>query len=1257
MNGSRSQYSSYGGKPSFDQLSKTIEGLEARIQGLVAEKRPPSRPAYMDPGSVDEILERQRMLSSVRERVAAADRTLRTDVDRARPERRDRPDRQDRRERDDYDMRREPQRPRDIAPPAPAYAQHPQTHDALADIAATLEALRGELRQGMSHNNLDAIREEIRGLKGAAAGGAGASDLVRKEILKLNDTIQRISETERAPRVDDLLAEIEDLRSMAAGLAREDSVRRLDDKWSRAEQIWDHTARRLDALDQESLREELVQIAWRIDGIKSGLGEINAAPAIRALEDKLITLADAVESVGRSVEAKSDLGGQFEGLDRRLDEISRAIAASVRQADNGKDHAALQSIEKRIGELGRHIDALHRQNEESGLAQRIELLTQRVEDIAADEETQKLELRIAELSGLIERSLEDRDESDLAGHLADLSRKIDRLGDKDSAPLIDRLDHLARRLDDLDRPAETASYAAPDFSHLENRLSDIAARLEETAAAPASDTRALANLEQQIASLSSLLSQPSQAQAAPEELTRSMAVIEDYIATSDEFIVEAARQAAEAVVEAYARAGTHAQGAAGVDLSTLSALTDDLRALETYARSSEERTAETFSALHQTLTQIARRLDDLSVATERSRRDDAPAMPRAAEPVFRPAPQMEEAPAPRAPVAAAEPPVAPRPAPRAAATVDVFEDEDFAEAAAATVAEDMQAGAADEPRAEPVKPRSNSLIASLAAKLKPSKKKDAQRVTIDPAPALDPAEAEMDGADDGLLIEPGGTAPDVRKIMEKVRAGQKSGRAAEAGPADVIAAARRAAQAAAREAGMQQPLKSGKTAAKGAAKPQAKKDDGQARRPLLLAAGAVLLLMLSYPLVSNLIASRAEPQAVSAPVEDKTSDAVESAAQPTIAESAAPAQAEMAPVETADASASEPPPAQASSDAQIEEPQASADPAPAMEPAATETADIAPAAETAGAAEAAAPADVAPAATEQPQAAAIETPADLKPASLVAAAKKADPLAFFEIGARYADGRGVAADPKAAVTWYQRAADAGFAPAQYRLASIYEKGMGVDRDIAKSRALYGQAAAQGNTSAMHNLAVLNATGAEGKPDFAEAARWFKEAAERNVRDSQYNLAILYARGNGVPQDLSQSYKWFAVAAMQGDQDAAQKRDEVANALGAEKLKAAKAEVDLWRATPVNEDANNPVVPDDWVTKANTTASVDMKKAIRNIQAILNNNGFDAGPADGEIGKKTVEAIKAFQKKVGQEPTGKIDEALVKELLKHNKKPS
>ena len=37
-----------------------------------------------------------------------------------------------------------------------------------------------------------------------------------------------------------------------------------------------------------------------------------------------------------------------------------------------------------------------------------------------------------------------------------------------------------------------------------------------------------------------------------------------------------------------------------------------------------------------------------------------------------------------------------------------------------------------------------------------------------------------------------------------------------------------------------------------------------------------------------------------------------------------------------------------------------------------------------------------------------------------------------------------------------------------------------------------------------------------------------------------------------------------------------------------------------------------------------------------------------------MGPKTVDAIKAFQKSIGQSETGKIDDKLINELLKRNK---
>ena len=50
---------------------------------------------------------------------------------------------------------------------------------------------------------------------------------------------------------------------------------------------------------------------------------------------------------------------------------------------------------------------------------------------------------------------------------------------------------------------------------------------------------------------------------------------------------------------------------------------------------------------------------------------------------------------------------------------------------------------------------------------------------------------------------------------------------------------------------------------------------------------------------------------------------------------------------------------------------------------------------------------------------------------------------------------------------------------------------------------------------------------------------------------------------------------------------------------------------------------------------------------------MNKNGFDAGIADGVMGAKTVAAIKAFETSIGQEPTGKISDKLVNELLARN----
>ena len=102
-----------------------------------------------------------------------------------------------------------------------------------------------------------------------------------------------------------------------------------------------------------------------------------------------------------------------------------------------------------------------------------------------------------------------------------------------------------------------------------------------------------------------------------------------------------------------------------------------------------------------------------------------------------------------------------------------------------------------------------------------------------------------------------------------------------------------------------------------------------------------------------------------------------------------------------------------------------------------------------------------------------------------------------------------------------------------------------------------------------------------------------------------------------------------------------------------KLERAKAATELWKPKQLNPDTNAVNVPQDWQESPTTTGSIDMEKAIRNIQLILNKHGYDAGGSDGKIGSRTRDAIMAFQKDNGLKPTGNIDKDLVRNLLRKN----
>ncbi|HHK74911.1 MAG TPA: hypothetical protein ENJ57_07080, partial [Rhizobiales bacterium] len=280
-------------------------------------------------------------------------------------------------------------------------------------------------------------------------------------------------------------------------------------------------------------------------------------------------------------------------------------------------------------------------------------------------------------------------------------------------------------------------------------------------------------------------------------------------------------------------------------------------------------------------------------------------------------------------------------------------------------------------------------------------------------------------------------------------------------------------------------------------------------------------------------------------------------------------------------------------------------------------------------------------------------PAALGSQALRAAAVAGNPTAQYEIAHRYATGKGVKKDMNKARIWYQKAASRGFALAQYRLGTLYEKGLGVKKDLGAARIWYKRAANKGNRKAMHNLAVLNAEGGinGNKPDFKKAAQWFRKAAELGLTDSQFNLAILSERGLGVPQSRIDAYKWFALAARNGDKDATNRLETIANQMDSKTLVKARMAVKSWKPAPVNLSANRLAMPaGGWANaRAVAPARATVSEMVMQAQSMLMALGYKPGSADGVMGANTRQAIMKFQSNEGLAPTGKVSPELVARL--------
>src|SRR5690606_23492309 len=123
---------------------------------------------------------------------------------------------------------------------------------------------------------------------------------------------------------------------------------------------------------------------------------------------------------------------------------------------------------------------------------------------------------------------------------------------------------------------------------------------EASVGASAVDPHLIRSLESQIAGLAEHISRPVPVHEAQPDLTPRLDKIEQSIVASRADVVEAARRAAEDAVRNF-RGGA-------AESALVAGLADDLKALETLTRRSDDRNAKTFEAIHDTLLKIVDRL-------------------------------------------------------------------------------------------------------------------------------------------------------------------------------------------------------------------------------------------------------------------------------------------------------------------------------------------------------------------------------------------------------------------------------------------------------------------------------------------------------------------------------------------------------------------------------------------------------------------------------------------------------------------------
>ena len=144
------------------------------------------------------------------------------------------------------------------------------------------------------------------------------------------------------------------------------------------------------------------------------------------------------------------------------------------------------------------------------------------------------------------------------------------------------------------------------------------------------------------------------------------------------------------------------------------------------------------------------------------------------------------------------------------------------------------------------------------------------------------------------------------------------------------------------------------------------------------------------------------------------------------------------------------------------------------------------------------------------------------------AARGGHALAQYSLGMDFLGSRDKS-NHKIGILWLNKAAEQGYAKAEYQLGVLYDAGKVTAADPEKAQALLKKAAERHYVAAQYYLAQLYLDPKNKLYDEKQGFDWMKQAATSGSADAQEALSDIYHQGKIVPVDLALAKQWQSKA--------------------------------------------------------------------------------------------------------------------------------